>query len=207
MHVTGVVCSAGLAAAKDGAETKSRSKGAPGMPPRMDQALTVIVLAALVMTAWTTSAQAAGPSFATDGKFCAYRSDTKQIACTDSESSYDAAKASIGLAPSAASSAASAAASTQYLLGRFFDLTNQRTDDGYIDFFGNATCTSSLTDVDASWTDTTNWRSRISSYHGYSSCWIKAYQNTNFSGTSRGYEASTNSVGSLNDHIWSVRFS
>lgn len=139
-----------------------------------------------------------------DGKFCAYNSVTGVMACVDALSDYPQAQrvAGVGTARGVTTPA------TQYLLARFFDHDDRSTVDGFIDYYGSATCTTTLADIDAQWSDTTTWRSRISSYQGYSNCAIKVFYNTGYTGTSLGYDVARDSVGStLNDHIWSAQFS
>lgn len=159
--------------------------------------LTVAVMAAGAMIAAAPAASAA-PVVSSTGNYCAYNSTNGVTACVDAEKDYPAAKAAAGIGTAKAA---------QFLLGRFYDNASFNTGAGFLDWFGNAQCTASTTNVDSAWPDTTTYRSRISSFQGFSSCFVKAYENAGYGGASLGYVQSSSNAGILNDHIWSVRFS
>lgn len=74
-------------------------------------------------------------------------------------------------------------------------------------YFGGGSCTASLTGADFSWSNTTSWQNRISSFQGYSGCRIRAFEFTSYGGSALGYTTASPNVGVLNDHIWSALFS
>ncbi|MBM9466641.1 hypothetical protein [Nakamurella leprariae] len=178
----------------------------PHLPRSVRTALSALAAAsvALVMLVLTVPAATADPVVSPTGDYCAANAVTGTIACVDELHDYPAARAA-ALGTDGAARSVSPTAS--YLLGRFFDNDQFNTAAGFIDWFGSAPCTSSLTDINSSWSDTTSWRGRISSFQGYSGCRIRAYELAGYGGTSLGWVASSANVGSLNDHIWSVRFS
>jgi len=161
----------------------------------------IVVMAAAAMT--TAQDASAAPAISTSGNYCAFNSATGKIACVEAEKDYNAAKVAAGVVGSAGFADG---VQTQYLLGRFYDNDQFNTARGYIDWFAPAGCTASTTNVDSSWVDTTTWRSRISSFQGFSNCLNKVWENTGYTGASLGYTTSSANVGVLNDHIWSVRF-
>jgi hypothetical protein len=169
--------------------------------------VTAAIMAALMLPALPAAAiDGAGPTRASDaGSYCAYNSDTGVIACVDDEQDYQEAKRAAGVATDLVVTHRRSVAS-QYLLGRFYDDELYLTTHGYLDWFASAPCTASTADINSSWVDTTSWRSRISSFRGYSNCRIKAWQYTGYSGASLGFTSGSYNVGSLNDHVWSVRF-
>lgn len=153
-----------------------------------------------------------GSSISTAGQYCAAWAPTGAIACVAQEKDFAAAKAAVVPQTSRLGARAASSASPQlsYLLGRFFDDAGYSTASGYIDWFGSAGCTSTLGDTNSSWSDTTTWRGRISSFTGGSGCRIKGYEVNNFGGavTNQGnYISQLSNLGQLNDHIWSARFS
>lgn len=121
----------------------------------------------------------------TTGSYCAYSAVTNRMACVNDEKDDPAPKsAALGTDSTSASPA------TQFLVGRFFDDDQFSTAHGYIDFFPGPACTASASNVDSGWIDTTTWRSRISSFRGYSNCRIKAWESTSYTGSSLPYLSS-----------------
>lgn len=196
--------------------------------------LRAATLALAAVTAGITGAQSAAAATASSGlvtaggDYCAFNSATGALACVDDQADYDSARRAAGVTGDPAGDAGGtigeqqgAAADngdngsqnkdpgrrTQYLLGRFYDNAQYSTSAGFIDWFAPAACTSSTSDIDSSWFDTSSWRSRISSFQGYSNCLVKVYENTGYGGAHLGYSAGVGNVGVLNNHIWSVRFS
>ena len=161
-----------------------------------------VLLAALTvaMLAATSPAHAdTGPVVSATGNYCAYSADAKKLACVDAEKDYPAAKA--------AALGTDSSARAQFLLGRFFDNDQYNTANGYIDYFGGGSCSASLSGADFSWSNTTSWQNRISSFQGYSGCRIRAFEFTSYGGSALGYTTASPNVGVLNDHIWSALFS
>ena len=165
------------------------------------------VLATAVAVAVAPSA-VAGPvvsSLSAEGNYCVVNADTKKIACVDDE-------ADLGLARSAvlgtkALAARSSTLSSSYLLGRFFDNANFNTSAGYIDFFGGAPCDGGLSPRDFGWSPMGGWANRISSFQGYSACFIRIWSSPGYTGSSLSYRPSEDNVGSMNDQTDSVEFS
>ncbi|WP_029136647.1 hypothetical protein [Nakamurella lactea] len=178
-------------------------------------ALTAAAITVSTPSVWATPSAPSVPSAPSAaagriddaGSFCAFNSATGVLACVDDLQDYPAAKQAAGVEPDLGVARPGAIAAAQYLLGRFYDDELFLTTHGYIDWFASSPCTSTGSDIDSSWSDTTSWRSRISSFRAYSNCAIKAWRNTGYSGSSVGYTSSSSNVGStLNDHVWSVRF-
>jgi hypothetical protein len=162
-------------------------------------------LAAVVATALSAApAQAgsrvldlSGKHVDVTGLYCAYYAPTKVLKCATTARDMDAARAA----------AVPATAAASFLMGEFYDNTGYSKTAGYLDWFDSAGCTSSLSDVDSTWSDTTTWRARISSFKGFSNCRIAAYELTNYGGAALGYATARSSLGVLNNHVWSARFS
>jgi len=115
-----------------------------------------------------------GRSVDVSGLYCAYYAPTKQLSCASSEAGVAAARSAVVPASS-------------FLMGEFYDDTGYSKTHGYIDWFDSAACSTTTSDVDSGWSDTTTWRSRISSYKGFSGCWIAGYELTNYGGAVLGY--------------------
>lgn len=81
-------------------------------------------------------------------------------------------------------------------------LTQSVTPNGYV-------CTATTGDVDAQFASMpSGWNDVVSSFRGFSNCWVKIYENSNFGGASFGYAGSSSFVGSaMNDRTSSVRYS
>lgn len=132
----------------------------------------LLIISSVMLIAPSASAEAKPTS--PSGKYCAFNSATAVMACVDEEKDYPVAKAA------ALGNGGASAMRAQYLLGRFFDNAGFNTSSGFIDWFGTSSCTSSLSDTNSSWSDTTSWRDRISSFQGYSACRIRAYENASY---------------------------
>lgn len=156
------------------------------------------------------SAGAATPVVSTQGKYCAYFAPTGAMACVDDQADFSLAlqtalgqpvSPGVGLGQSYRPAGA-------YALGVFYDNARFDASAGTITWFDNHDCTTTLSDVDSGWSDTTTWRHRISSFKGLSNCFIRPWSETNYSGaTLPGFVYQKSSLGVLNDHVWSVQFS
>lgn len=159
-------------------------------------------LTASALTGGSVAQAAPPPTVTADGNFCAFNASTGKTACVASEKDYDIAKAA------ALGTTTTSAAAASFLAGRFFDNASYDTAAGFIDYFTSSACnTASSSTPDFTWSDTTTWRGRISSFKGFSNCRIKAFENTLYSGASLGYTLQSPNLGVLNDHVYSAYFS
>lgn len=164
------------------------------------------VLSAAVTTIVTLAgpAQASPPQITDHGKYCTYYVPTGRMSCAANEADLASATAAAMGLPLAALQQKQLTATP---LAIFYDNVNYDTSGGYLTFLGSAPCTSSKLDLDASWSDTTTWRTRISSFRGQSGCWVKVWFGANFTGPSLPYAPQNPNLGSvLNDHVFSAQF-
>lgn len=168
------------------------------------------LIAAAVFSAAGAAPANAAPLVSSDGDFCAVWAPTGKMACVANQKDYALAKqAALGSSVLAASSSDSAtAAAGPYAWVTVFDNINQDTSAGYLTFFGPNDCTTSRTNLDGAWNDTTTWRNRISSFDALSNCYAKPYAGVNRTGTTlSSYYGAKDYLDVLNDHVWSLGFS
>lgn len=164
-----------------------------------------LTMVATAMAVLFAPSAAASPTVSSSGDYCVVNADTRQMACVDHEAELEVARSAVLGTKSLAGRPSTAL--TSYLLGRFFDNANFNTSAGYIDFFGGAPCDGGLSPRDYGWSPMGGWANRISSFQGYSSCFIRIWSNTGFTGSSLSYRPSEDNVGSMNDQTESVEFS
>lgn len=134
-----------------------------------------------------------------DGKYCAYYAPSKTMTCVENEADLPAARAT--------AKKSAGVLAEDYILGIFYDNSDYNKDAGYVQWWDSSNCTASSTDIDDGWADTTTWRNRISSFQGKSSCRIKVWSGTSYTGSTNGaYYSAQSNLNVLNDHVWSARF-
>ncbi|HAN25085.1 MAG: hypothetical protein CMH36_12990 [Microbacterium sp.] len=95
------------------------------------------------------------------------------------------------------------ATTVSYLLARLYD--NADYGGAYYEVWGSSGCSSAVgvrgvADIGV------GWYGRVSSFQGFSSCRVKVWQNTSFTGSSVGFASSSSYVGAvMNDQTRSVQ--
>ena len=174
----------------------------------------------LVMLAAATAATAAvlvepsTASAATPVTHCGFISTTGATACFNTLDQVNAWAAgqsggSVSAAPTG-SAASPAAAASSFLQGEFY------VDAGYggnsLSIFGSGACDGNHSTADYFVPDLTvqGWNDAISSFKGFSNCYIKLYENKNYNqtpGATYGpYDHSTNVGSAMNDQASSIKF-
>lgn len=160
----------------------------------------------------------AGPALADTGDACGVNLVTGDTACRSSDADL-AAWAQTDMnsaAPSApaagkAGPAGTSAPATSYLIGKIWQ--DQNKSGSSYEFFVSGPCNGNHSDVD--WElgvlNDIGWNNKISSFQGYSNCYIKLYENINYNtaaaGSTYGPYSSSNYVGNaMNDQSSSIRF-
>lgn len=165
-------------------------------------ALTVAV--ATMVASGGAAAEASPPKVTDHGKYCTYYVPTGRMSCVANESDLASATAA-AMGVSLADLRQQQITATP--LAIFYDNINYDTSAGYITLTGSAPCTSSKSDIDAGWPDTTTWRTRISSFKGQSGCWVKVWYGTGYTGAFLAFAAQNPNLGSvMNDHVYSAQF-